>query len=160
MNEVKIIEQYNFYMLADTDMNQALNTLKLIRRYKKKDVINALIRDVVVTYSRPFTYCKGNYKTKYMLDKDEFVPKKFHALHEKIIRYRHQVFAHTDLTLRKPRLGRLQFGSGNRYAMSCKIISPRDFENYLPKIGETIHQVKENIFTKLRDIEKELDSIE
>ncbi len=158
--EIRIKEQYNFYMLADTDMNQSLNTLKIIRRYKKRDVINALIRDVVVIYSRPFTNCKGNHIPRHKLDKNKFVPKNLHALHEKIIRYRNQIFAHTDLTARKPTLGRLQIGSSHRYAMSFRGFSPNDFEHDLPRIEEAIRMVKENISSKLRDIEKKLDLIE
>jgi hypothetical protein len=160
VDKVKIIEQYNFYMLADTDMNRALNTLKTIRRYKKKDVINALIRDIIVIYSKPFTNCKGTHIARHRLDKDEFVPISLHALHEKIMKYRNQIFAHTDLTARKPRLGRLQVGSGYRYGIAFRGFSPSDFEKDLPRIEETIRKVKEKISTKLRDIEKKLDLIE
>jgi hypothetical protein len=159
MDQLKIKEQYCFYMLAETDMNQAPNSLKIIRRYKKKDVINALIRDVVVTYSRPFSNCKGIHIATHRLDKDKFVPQNLHALHEKITKYRHQIFAHTDLTARKPTLARFPIGSCYRPAMSFKGYSPRDFENDLPRIEEIIHKVQENISRKMRAIWKKLDLI-
>ncbi len=85
------------------DFESALYTLKVLRRYKKKDVRYALIRDVIVTYSRPFTESKG-----FNIAKDfcgaKFDDKDMKELHDELLSLRKELFAHTDLTYKNPKV--------------------------------------------------------
>ncbi len=106
MDEKKYIEQYQFLRLSRIDIEQAIQTLNLLKRYKGKDVRYALLRDFVVAYSRPFVGSNGHEIKKHIL-KLKYVPVDRRKLHGEIIDKRHQLFAHNDLQYRKPTVANL-----------------------------------------------------
>ncbi|WP_144395600.1 hypothetical protein [Pleionea sediminis] len=77
------------------DISQALSFLKLVDSVDNKDVRLALETAAVISYSRPFS---GNNEHLFATSRPSlsFCEEK-RKLHEKILRLRHEVYAHSDL---------------------------------------------------------------
>jgi len=91
----KLEEEYAFYRFATDDLNEAYRLLEAVKHYKRGIVISALVKSAVISYSRPFKQCHGEY-SKHIL-KGNIIPNQYKNLHEKIIKYRDKVFAHSDI---------------------------------------------------------------
>lgn len=89
----KLFEQYKFYRLYDHDFDAAIHTLKILKRYRRPDVRNALLRDIIITYARPFSISKGDKIPKHILPA-KFVPSQLRKLHNELFDLRNQLFAH------------------------------------------------------------------
>ncbi|WAT31182.1 hypothetical protein [Pseudomonas sp. GXZC] len=95
-------ESYFFHYMYSLDLEAALDSIKLIKRYKRLDVKYALLRDITVAYIRPFSTNRGR-KGKHELGVKDVVPKHLRALHDVLYNLRSQQFAHTDLTFYDPK---------------------------------------------------------
>jgi hypothetical protein len=148
-----ILEKYKFLRLYDMDFESALHTLKVLRRYKKKDVRYALIRDVIVTYSRPFTESKG-----FNIGKDfcgaKFDDKDMKELHDELLRLRKELFAHTDLTYKNPKVRNWSTDTYKWFPMSFKGFDYKTLEDKLPEIKRLIEHVQKQNRLKISEHEK------
>lgn len=129
------------------DLNTALHSIKVLRRYKRPDVQYALLRDLTVTYVRPFSGNKvdqGN-KRKHMLTTKKRVPKHLLPLHKELERLRMQQFAHTDLSYYKPRAVGISFVPSGAYGMSFKGYDYAALLRKLPQIEELIRAVEKSV---------------
>lgn len=116
----RLIEKYKFYRLCDIDFDTTLHTLKVLRRYKGLDVRYPLLRDITITYARPFSKNKGKVISNHKLKGKEFVPPKFMYLHTYLIDIRNQSFAHTDLPIRNPKVANWSTLENKWFPMSFK----------------------------------------
>jgi|GEM_PF-4098680 len=69
------IEKYYFYRLYSIDLDSTKYSLRVLKRYRRKDVRHCLLRDVVVSYVRPFSGNKGQVIPKHKLTK-KVVPRR------------------------------------------------------------------------------------
>ena len=90
-------EKYCFLRLYSIDLDTALHTIKVLRRYKRPDVRYPLLRDIAVTYAHPFSGNEGDHIHNDRLSSRKHVPKHLRKLHDELIRLRQEQFAHTDL---------------------------------------------------------------
>jgi len=95
------IEKYYFYRLYSIDLDSTKHSLCVLKRYRREDVRHCLLRDIVVSYARPFSGNKGQDIPKHKLTK-KVVPRNLCQLHDDLIKLRNQLFAHTDYTYRRP----------------------------------------------------------
>ena len=102
MSDEARFEQYKFLRLHSIDMDTALGTLKILKRYRRDDIKVALLRDIAVVYSRPFSLNKGM-KGKHCLSEKKYVPAEYRDLHSKLLDLRNKQFAHTDVTFHDPK---------------------------------------------------------
>ena len=80
-------------------LHSALETLRTIKASSPEDpLIAPAFRFALVEYASAFTRSDGQHK-KYILD-ERYVPSQYLSLHRRIVTARHQVHAHTDLTIR------------------------------------------------------------
>lgn len=107
--DTKEFEKYQFLRLYSIDLDTALHTFRILKRYKREDIRRVLLRDVAVAYARPFSGNKGQLIPKHQLQ-EKHVPVGGRGLHEELIRLRNEQFAHTDLKFYRPKVAR--FGSG------------------------------------------------
>ena len=117
LDEKQKTELYKLYRLYSMDFDMAIHTLNALKRYPKHTnryrllqwVRYSLLRDAVVSYARPFSGNRGILFKSHSLSL-RLVPKEFRVLHSRLINLRSQLFAHTDLTYKDPKvmeLGRL-----------------------------------------------------
>lgn len=79
-------------------LHSALETLRTIKASSPDNsLIAPAFRFALVEYVTPFTHSFGQHK-KYKLDA-RYVPTQYLDLHTRIVTARHQVHAHTDLTI-------------------------------------------------------------
>ena len=119
MDDQKYIEQYLFLRLSQHDIQQAIQTLSILKRYKRKEVRYALLRDFAVTYSRPFSGSYGKVITNHKLQ-IKYVPIDQRDVHREIVKTRHQLFAHNELKHRDPKLANWSTPAKPWFPMSLK----------------------------------------
>jgi hypothetical protein len=107
-----------FYRMASGDMLQAQHSLKQIARYKRTDPRRAFFQQAVLSYCRPFKWCYGE-RGRYRLD-GSFVPEEFRELHKELTGFRDRAFAHADLTIRTPVLGKWRTPEGFIFPISFR----------------------------------------
>lgn len=92
-------------LIARSDLNASLNACDLILKNVKSikdENLYPLTTSVVVCYSRPFTVNKpyGPLPIKW----SKFDNPQYQAIHEKLLQARHELFAHSDMNVRKTQI--------------------------------------------------------
>jgi hypothetical protein len=156
-NETKF-ENYKFLRLHLVDMNTALGTLKMLKRYRRDDIKVALLRDIAVIYSRPFSGNRG--KTgKHFLSEKKYVPVEYRDLHDKLLDLRNKQFAHTDALFHDPKFMKWKGDKGVSFSMSFKTFDYLGLLRNLKNIEALIKSVESNINLAAREYEKDFGSI-
>jgi len=98
-------------------MEMAKQACDLLETQSDLAVQYALLRDLVVTYARPFSTNRGRTHKRHKL-REEIVPAEMNPLHSELMTLRDQSFAHTDHDFRKPQIARWpRKGGGATYGM-------------------------------------------
>jgi hypothetical protein len=106
----------------------------LLARQNDLELRYCILRDIVVTYSRPFSKNLGRVYRKHALPED-VVPAAMRGLHTELLKLRDQAFAHTDHDFRNPQIARFpREGGGGVYSMSFRNPSYEDLNTRLPEI--------------------------
>lgn len=128
-------ESYFFFSMYAIDLEAALQSIKLIRRYKRQDVREALLRDATIAYVRPFSMNRGRHG-KHELSSKKIVPHHLRSLHAELVELRSSQFAHTDLTFYDPKS--VLYGDGP----PDLIFKGSDYTALLGKLSEIEELVK------------------
>ena len=147
-------EWYVFLRLCEHDLDSARSSIRMIKCYREEGVKLALIRDVIISYARPFSKNRGRITEEHRL-KDSFVPMEHKALHDDLLRFRDQVFAHTDIKAHDPTLGRWPAKSGYIYPIAFKNLSANLFANKLQEMSALIQEVHNAINAEEQIIESQ-----
>jgi len=146
-------ETYYFLRLYSIDFNAAANTARMIKRYKRGDVVSALLRELAVSYARPFSVNKGKLFPKHQLSL-VYVPKASRSLHSELLELRQHQFAHTDLNFHSPKISRLITKGEPIYPMSFKSFDYQALLRQLPAIETLINEVALNVNAKIKQYEQ------
>lgn len=152
------VEKYAFLRLYDHDLEMAIQTIKVLRRYRRKDVRFPLLRDIVVTYCRPFTESRGDGIRKDFLGVRKFENPEMESLHNKLVNLRSELFAHTDLTFKKPQIANWSKGDKKWFPMAFKGFSYEELDSELPNIINLIKYVQEDLKKQINKYEKSFKS--
>jgi len=98
-------DTYTLYRLYQRDFDEALHTMRLMRRYRRPEVRYCLLRDAVIAYCRPFSGNRGHVHNRHKLPL-RFVPRGSRSIHDDLVRRRHGLIAHTDIKERRPQIAR------------------------------------------------------
>jgi len=149
-------EQYHFLKLYSVDFDSAKRILQVLKRYRRKDVRYCILRDLIVTYCRPFSVNKGDKITKHTLTV-KVVPKELRPLHNELLAIRNQLFAHTDYTYRQPKVVNWSTDTYKWFPMQFRGFDYGKLDNRIPEISKLIQSVESNLQARIDKIE---DSIE
>src|SRR5690348_8308954 len=117
----RIPEEYGFHRLYSIDFEMAKQACDLLSKQTSDELRYTILRDVVVSYSRPFSGNRGKLVRKHRLS-DATVPNGMSALHAELIALRDQAFAHTDHEFIKPQHARWPRADGSaQYPMSFRV---------------------------------------
>ena len=146
-------ETYCFLRLYSIDLDTAAKAIPVLRRYKRADVQVALLRDIAVTYARPFSVNRGNEIPKHQLPLTH-VPKSARALHKELIDLRNSQFAHTDLKFHDPKVAR--FGTKQKpwYPMSFKSFDHHRLLHRLAEIEALVKAVEQSVNAEVQRYEE------
>jgi hypothetical protein len=153
MNENQL-EHYYFYKLYSVDFDSVKNCFKILKRYRRKDVRFSLIRDIVVSYARPFSGNQGELLSKHRLRK-KVVPKEYHPLHKELIDARNQLFAHTDYTYRKPKVANWSTETRRWFPMSFRGYDYSRLDSRISEIESLVESVDEALQRQIYELEKD-----
>ena len=151
--EKDIERQYKFYRLYRMDFEQAIHTLKIMKRYKKKDVRFTLLRAFVISYACPFSGNKDNLNKNHYLEA-KFVPKSQSKLHKELLNLRNQLFAHTDLTFFNPKFAKWTTKKQNLFPMSFRGFDYNKLDAKFPKLLKLAKTLLMTIEDEITTIEK------
>lgn len=146
-------EQYYFYRLYSIDFDTTKHSLRILKRYRRKDVRYCLLRDIVVSYCRPFSGNKGEKISNQVLDK-KVVPKEFRPLHDELVGIRNQLFVHTDYTYRQPKVANWSTDTNKWFPMSFRGYDYNKLDKRISEIEKLVVVVEKNLQAKIDKIEE------
>ena len=156
----KLLEKYKFYRLCSIDFDTTIHSTRILKRYKRLDVRYALLRDITVTYARPFSKNKGKLFPSHTLKANEFVPREARELHNELIDLRNQSFAHTDIPYYNPKVINWSSPGVNWFPMAFR---GSKLENLNKKTDDLLYLVKNvqiNLQNMIIAIEDEIVKID
>jgi len=148
-------ERCAFYKLCDGDFITAQNSIDLLKDLKELKARHVFLRDIAVSYARPFAGSKGIEVTEHRLQL-KFVPRKYLALHKELVNLRNQIFAHTDLTYRKPKVADFSSGEIKWFPMAFKGYDYNSLFIKIDDISDLIKGVQDNLRKEIFQIEKSI----
>jgi hypothetical protein len=154
MSDDAKFENYRFLRLHSIDMNTAIGTLKMLKRYRRDDIKVALLRDISVIYSRPFSGNRGK-TCKNFLSEKKYVPIEYRDLHDKLLDLRNKEFAHTDAIFHDPKFMKWEGDKDVAFLMTFKTFDYLDLLRNLKNIEALINSVETNIDLAAREYEKD-----
>lgn len=145
-------ERYCFLRLYAIDLDTALHTVRVLRRYKRADAQYPLLRDIAVTYARPFSTNKGEKIRAHCLSM-RHVPAAMRELHRELVRLRNEQFAHTDLKFYRPNISKFRNETKSWFLMSLKGYDYKSLLNQLAAIESLIRLIGESIQAEIAEYE-------
>lgn len=149
-------EQYHFLRLYSIDFDTAKHILRVLKRYRRKDVRYCILRDLIVTYCRPFSGNKGDKMTKHTLTA-KVVPKELRPLHNELLNIRNQLFAHTDYTYRQPKVINWSTDTYKWFPMQFRGFDYDKLDKRVPEILKLVQSVESNLQTRIDKIEDNIE---
>ncbi|MBL8756739.1 MAG: hypothetical protein JNK15_25810 [Planctomycetes bacterium] len=137
-------EHYLFLRLYGIDFDRARDALTQVDRTDVLHLREAMLRDAIVSYCRPFSGNQGA-KGRHRLRADDCVLKSERPLHDELIGLRDQLFAHSDLTYHDPKA----MSVGANIMMTFK---EADYDSLLPRTA----QLRQLIDSVAQHVEREV----
>ena len=154
MNE-KDFEKYCFLRLHSVDMDTARHTLKMLKRYRKNDIKVVMLRDIAVTYARPFVSNKGIHIPKHTLSEKQHVPKTLKHVHKRLLELRNSQLAHTDISFHKPKVMRWKGDKYDTYPISLKSFDYLGLLRQINEIENLINAVEASLCDEIKSCESQ-----
>ncbi len=134
-------EQYIHFVSCIQNLNEALRILKIIEQQSGNPLVGPAFEFALIEYSKPYTSSRGNFKRSYSLGIDN-VPSEYHVLHKEILVARHQIHAHSDLTLQDAYLYVFESHSKKYVGIAQNIIHGTE---KLSRIGDIITMIEKTL---------------
>jgi len=155
----KYEEQYFHFALCIDNLNSAWRILQEIKRQKENLLIGVAFQFALIEYSKPYkeSYSsilnsKGKPIHKHKLGK-EFIPREHLALHERIIRIRDEILAHTDLGIREAKVHIRKTDHGKYFGMSQNIIRGTEEMEQIDDIIDLIENTLDAMYIEAKRLE-------
>ncbi len=148
-------ERGAFLKLWDGDFCMAQQTLKSLEEYKPPAHIRDIfLRDVIVSYARPFLDCYGKEAPKKQrLEKEIYIPGEHLDLHQRIIDFRWHVVGHTDLTWYNPQIANFSSGEKKWFPMAFKRPDYDTLKDEIGRILDLIAIIRKTLHEEIFKIE-------
>jgi hypothetical protein len=156
MNE-RELEKYFFLRIYSMDFDETRNSLAILKKRREKDVRYRLLRDIAVSYARPFSPNHGKLIIEHRCPR-HFIPKEFSALHKELIDLRNERFAHSDLKRYNPRISRWKTRSGWGYPMSFRGLNYEKLDQRSLDIEKLVRDVADRLQVEISSYEKLFDA--
>jgi len=143
-------EQYVFYRMALSDIQSAKRVCDLALKQTDNELKYSMIRDAIVIYCRPFSRCNGKFGShkldKHISDQLDL------SIHRRLIQWRDQIIAHSDIDVRDPKLHCWTNLRGNTYP----IVFTGFYGSNMPKeedIKSICEKLEEILLLKIKESE-------
>jgi hypothetical protein len=133
-------EHYRFLRLYALDLEMVKESLEVLRRYRRRDIRNCILRDIIVAYARPFSGNQGENFSSHQL-KIKYVPAGSRLLHKFLIDHRNKLLAHSDYTFHRPKVMKRRHSHGVSFPMSFAALDYQFLESNLREIEHLVSDV-------------------
>jgi hypothetical protein len=148
-------EEYIFLRLANNDLKSAIELAKIGSDCEDDGYAVSVLKDAVITYSRPFTTNHGTHNKKLRLDEKRFVPRDFLEHHASILNMRNKLIAHLDISAWMPHL----MMDAKPPLISIRAYYRRDLVTPCAGIFRLVPGLIEGINPAIEDCEKSIRSL-
>lgn len=150
-------EKYLFLRIYSMDFDGVKYSLLALEKVQEKDIRYRLLREIAVSYARPFSTNRGK-----LIPKDQcperLVPKKHMGLHRELLKLRFELFAHSDLNRYDPVIGRGWKGKVRWvYPMSFRGFNYEHLDKQVPDIRKLVRGVTDALQIEIEAYEAKLD---
>ena len=153
------LEAYGFHRLYSIDFEMAKQACDLLSSQSSDELRYTILRDVVVSYSRPFSGNRGRLVKKHRLP-DAMVPQAMSALHNELIALRDQAFAHTDHEFIKPQHARWPRADGSaQYPMGFRVPPYQGMVARIDEIRALAVAMEELVNAIIGDYQRRFDTL-
>lgn len=146
-------ERYVLYYLTLIDLERVLRSLRNIQATADEYLKEALFRDAVVSYAKPFSDNRGVHTRRGLKVPESVVPKELKAVHKELIHIRNQLFAHMDLDRQVPKID-VSTIDGEKHISFTVVGYGRVYADHLiapaTQLAEAVHK---NVMEMLREAE-------
>jgi hypothetical protein len=108
-------DRYVLHYLSLIDMERVQKSLDRISTETDDYIKEALFRDAVICYAKPFSRNRNISGTQTIKVKKAFVPKELSASHKEVISLRNNLFAHMDLDHQAPQVSVEEIGGKKKF---------------------------------------------
>ena len=149
-------EVYVHFVSSIENLNKAWRALQNIIQNRESPLVGAAFQYALIEYSKPYKTSRGNAKKNHKLD-NTHVPDEHKALHKRILDFRDQVNAHTDLTIKEANLivARLSDGSKCATLIQNKIHGTQEIQN-IGDINDLIVKTLDSMYRTAKEFESAL----
>ena len=95
-------QRYALHHLALLDMERVVSSMDLLASFDDKHVREALFRDAVVSYAKPFSNNRGLAGSGGLRVDDSYISVSLRSVHKEVLALRNQLFAHMDIDRQAP----------------------------------------------------------
>jgi hypothetical protein len=148
-------ETYVHFVSSSDDLNEAWRILGEIKKDLENPFVGAAFRYALVAYARPYVSSRGDHSSSYKLD-ERFIPLAQRELHRSLIAARHQIHAHSDLTVREAKLRVAKAPSSKRIGAAQNIIRGTEELANIDAIISTIEGTHDAMYDVSRRLEASL----
>jgi hypothetical protein len=140
-------EQYVLRHLSLIDMERAQKSLAKMQETEDPYIKEALFRDAVVSYVKPFSDNRGENQRKGLRINQKGIPSKLKNAHKRLEDIRNKLFAHNDLEYQAA-----QFGPGTSFTVKgYESFYSDDLVKPLEELVLAMHQHLQQEMQKLRE---------
>ena len=151
-------EDYLFLRMYSVDLRTASYSMGVLSRTEAADARECILRDIVVTYARPFSGNRGTTARSHrLLDLlPDVITEERKTLHEKLMRFRDQLFAHTDLEAYKPKPVKWERDGHVTFPMTFWGLDYVGLEAQVEELWDLIETVKATVDEEVRRLQSSL----
>ena len=146
-------ERYVLYHLSLIDMDRVTRSLSLLSEVHDDYLREALFRDAVICYAKPFSSNNALDGKARIRVKASFVPQALTSTHKEIIKLRNQLFAHMDIDKQAPNIS-IETINGEKYISFSVTGYERVFTDHLvvplQTLAKTTHSFLMQELEKIR----------
>jgi hypothetical protein len=148
-------EQYIHFVSCIQNLNEAWRILKIIRQQADNPLVGPAFEFALIEYSKPYTASRGKFKGNYSLG-IENVPPEYRELHKEILAARHQIHAHSDLTVDDAHIFVVEENYRKYVGISKNIIYSTEKLERIGDIIDLIEKTLDSMYEKEKQLKAEL----
>jgi len=157
-------ERFVHFVSCCENLNYAWGVIQEIKNHKDNSTfVGAAFQFALIVYSKPYKYSEGTLpdpknkkkNCKYKLD-EKYIPSDHLDLHNKIIKARDKIHAHSDLTVMDAKIYVEDTQHGKIASIGQNIIYGTEELSNIDTIIDLIEQTLENMYVESKRLEQEL----
>jgi hypothetical protein len=148
-----IEERYVLSHLSLIDMERVRRSIEYLADMKDEHLREALFRDAVVSYAKPFSDNRGIFTRKGLRISEKGIPDQLKSAHLEIISVRDKLFAHMDLDNQKPELRHYEIGGEKHHPFTVTGYGTVYADHLIEPLGQLAKAVHAHLMQELQAIE-------